>query len=320
MDKISVIVPVYKVYNYLEKCFNSIANQTYKNLEIILVDDGSPDDCGKLCDELALRDKRVKVIHKPNGGLSDARNRGIEEATGEFLSFVDSDDYIKEDMLEFLYNNIIKSNADISTCGTYYIVNDTIKVDSGRLEGLFDSKEAIKRSLYGPGSSLGVWNKLYKKDLFSNIKFMVGKAYEDAYIMPSLFMAAEKIYMSSEPKYYYLTTRPDSITTKTFNEKSLDMIKAFEYNRDLMSEKYPELYDIFTYRIYLALINTFKKIIATDDYKSNVYFKELLNRIRGGTSYILKSKYFPLKNKMLILMLYLSPPLYVKLMRKHLNS
>ena len=114
---ISVIVPIYKVEKYLNKCVKSIINQTYKNLEIILVDDGSPDNCGKICDKLAERDDRIRIIHKKNGGLSSARNAGIEIANGEYIGFVDSDDYIDNDMFETLYNNIKDNNADLSIIG-----------------------------------------------------------------------------------------------------------------------------------------------------------------------------------------------------------
>ncbi|HEL7541574.1 TPA: glycosyltransferase, partial [Enterococcus faecalis] len=119
MPKISIIVPVYNVEKYLEKCVRSILAQTFTDFELILVDDGSPDSSGAMCDQFAEQDERVKVIHKENGGLSDARNAGIEIATGEYLGFVDSDDYIADDMYELLYTNIVKEDADLSICGIY---------------------------------------------------------------------------------------------------------------------------------------------------------------------------------------------------------
>ena len=320
MDKISVIVPVYKVYNYLEKCFNSIANQTYKNLEIILVDDGSPDDCGKLCDELALRDKRVKVIHKPNGGLSDARNRGIEEATGEFLSFVDSDDYIDEDMISYLHENLVKHKADISTCAIQYLKNSQKTIfDENHIEGLFESEEAIKQSLYGPLSSVSACNKLFKKCLFEEIKFPVGITHEDAYTIPKIFLKANKIYMSSTPKYNYNYMRDDSITTKPFNEKNLDLVEAFITNKKIVTKVYPSLADVFQYRIYLAYIEVFKKIIISANYKQSSYYKELKNKIKSGTGFIINSPYFSKKNKLLIFIFYICPAIYEAIMKKHLR-
>ena len=133
-DLISVIVPVYKVEQYLNECIKSIINQTYKNLEIILVNDGSPDDCGKMCDIWAKKDNRIKVIHKKNGGLSDARNCGIDIANGKYIQFVDSDDLLELDMIDFLYTNIQKYNCDISICSNY----------------IFDEKEVINQSTRRP--------------------------------------------------------------------------------------------------------------------------------------------------------------------------
>ncbi len=123
---ISIIVPVYKVEMYIKKCINSIINQTYKNIEIILVDDGSPDNCGKICDDYSKTDKRIIVVHKDNGGLSDARNRGLIAASGQFITFVDSDDYIELNYIETHYNNLINNNADISIAGHNVIYNSSL--------------------------------------------------------------------------------------------------------------------------------------------------------------------------------------------------
>ncbi|MBR1540013.1 MAG: glycosyltransferase [Clostridia bacterium] len=125
-ELISIIVPVYKVEKYLDKCINSIVSQTYKNLEVILVDDGSPDSCGKMCDEWTQKDTRIKVIHKENGGLSDARNFGLDCAKGKYIQFVDSDDYIEKDMIEFLYKNLKENNADISICSNYMVDEENV--------------------------------------------------------------------------------------------------------------------------------------------------------------------------------------------------
>ena len=127
-DKISVVVPIYKVQDYLERCIKSIINQTYDNLEIILVDDGSPDECPKICDEYALKDERIKVIHKENGGLSDARNFGIAAATGKYISFIDSDDWISKDFFSLLYFAIIENDCQIAECGVQKVYDDTMKI------------------------------------------------------------------------------------------------------------------------------------------------------------------------------------------------
>lgn len=132
MPTISVIVPVYKVEPYIRKCVDSILGQTFSDIQVILVDDGSPDQCGKICDEYAKQDNRVEVIHKENGGLSDARNAGIPYAKGEYIIFLDSDDYIENDMFEYMYTRIKDSGADMATCGLYEVYKDRIETSKGR--------------------------------------------------------------------------------------------------------------------------------------------------------------------------------------------
>ena len=170
-ELISIIIPVYKVEKYLEKCINSIIGQTYTNLQIILVDDGSPDNSGKICDKYAKKDSRVEVIHKSNGGLSEARNSGIERAKGKYIGFVDSDDYIKEDMYEVLYNLITRFQADVSICNLYDVVGDEKNIRNIN-EGIkeYNRIDILKEVLMDKNIQSYAWNKLYKKELFDNLK------------------------------------------------------------------------------------------------------------------------------------------------------
>ncbi|EME3187758.1 glycosyltransferase, partial [Enterococcus faecalis] len=167
MPKISIIVPVYNVEKYLEKCVRSILAQTFTDFELILVDDGSPDSSGAMCDQFAEQDQRVKVIHKENGGLSDARNAGIEIATGEYLGFVDSDDYIADDMYELLYTNIVKEDADLSICGIYDVYEGKEPIVKSLIQGTFSREEALLLILQGNIISVHAVNKLYKRKLFA---------------------------------------------------------------------------------------------------------------------------------------------------------
>ena len=164
---ISVIVPVYNVEKYLEKCVSSIVNQTYKNLEIMLVDDGSTDSSGKMCDEFAKKDDRIKVIHKPNGGLSDARNSALKIAKGDYIGFVDSDDYIADDMFETLCDLMEDNNSDISIVSFYEIYNNKLigVRDSKELENM-TKLEAMKELLIDSKIQSYAWNKLFKRELF----------------------------------------------------------------------------------------------------------------------------------------------------------
>jgi glycosyltransferase involved in cell wall biosynthesis len=207
---ISVIVPIYNVEIYLEKCLNSIINQTYKNLEIILVDDGSPDNCGKICDEHAKKDKRIKVIHKPNGGLSDARNAGLDMAKGEYIAFVDSDDYIAEEMCEELLDIALKQNADIAACAQYILENKGVRVSGADVADDLSIDE-IRYLILMDRYSNCAWDKLYKADLFKDLRFCVGIYSEDLFIMPSLFFTAKKAVLTKKPYYYYNCTNQNSI-------------------------------------------------------------------------------------------------------------
>ena len=172
-DLISVIVPVYKVEKYLNKCVQSIVNQTYKNLEIILVDDGSPDNCPEMCDEWAKKDSRIKVIHQENAGLAEARNSGISVATGEFFMFIDSDDHAEPDMIELLLNLSMEYNADVSSCGFYFDYENDNKAEACDFSDeirIADINERIIDLLTG-GFSGTVWNKLYRADAVKSILF-----------------------------------------------------------------------------------------------------------------------------------------------------
>jgi glycosyltransferase involved in cell wall biosynthesis len=206
---VSVIVPIYNVEIYLEKCINSIINQTYKNLEIILVDDGSPDNCGKICDEYVLKDKRIKVIHKPNGGLSDARNAGLDMAKGEYIGFVDSDDYIAEEMYKELVDIALKDGADIVACAQYILNNKGVRVSQANIADL--TIDEIRYLILMDRYSNCVPDKLYKANLFRDLRFCVGVYSEDLFIMPSLFFAAKKAVLTKKPYYYYNCTNQSSI-------------------------------------------------------------------------------------------------------------
>ena len=238
---ISVIVPIYNVEKYLNKCVDSIINQTYKNLEIILVDDGSPDNCPQICDEYAKKDKRIKVIHKENGGLSDSRNVGIQEAKGEYIGFIDSDDYIDSEMYEYLYNLIEKYSADISNCGhrDVGLVNEEGPLPEDEI--VLNSKEALELLSRDTWIKNFAVNKLYKKSLFidNNIEYPVGKIMEDILTTYRLIEKANIIAVGNKNYYNYLK-RDNSITggksTKKYIahvDNILELYKHFEEDAEL---------------------------------------------------------------------------------------
>lgn len=227
---VSIVVPIYKVEKYLARCVNSLTSQTYKNIEIILVDDGSPDNCPKMCDEYAKNDKRIKVIHKKNGGLSDARNVGLGLSRGEYIAFVDSDDYVSTNFIEVLLDTCYKNGADISCCNFYRVSNGRDTTAQKHMSSKnFTNVEAI-RDIFLANSlcEIMTWNKLYRTSLFkdNDIKFPVGKVHEDNFTTYKLLYYANKIIFVNQPLYYYLQ-RDDSIMGQTFNKNRLAVLDMF---------------------------------------------------------------------------------------------
>ncbi len=225
---ISVIVPIYKVEKYLSECVESLLAQSYKNLEIILVDDGSPDDCPALCDEYAKKDKRIKVVHKKNGGLSDARNAGIEIATGEYICFVDSDDYVAKDYIKKLYDALYNNGADMAVCGYEYVLDDGSKeTDEKPKAELLTEDEYWSKVYDGMFTTFVVaWNKLCKADIFKTIRYTKGKINEDQIILHDILRQCQKIAVIEDSLYFY-RKREDSIMGKE-REKKILSDDAFE--------------------------------------------------------------------------------------------
>ncbi len=238
MPEISVIVPVYKVEPYLRECVDSILAQTFTDFEIILVDDGSPDNCGIICDEYAEKDNRIIVIHQENGGLSAARNAGLDVARGEYVSFIDSDDVVSPEYLEILYGQLVNNRCDISICDNIeftkecsqieHIVNGYLTV-TGRdaTKGIYDNKKRVP---------VMAWGKIYKIKLFENTRFPEGRIHEDNYIVPILLYRSEKVCIVKSKLYAY-RQRDNSIMGKKFSIKRYDGIIAIDHCIDYFNEK-----------------------------------------------------------------------------------
>lgn len=236
---ISIIVPVYNVRDYLEKCLQSICGQTYRNLEIILIDDGSFDGSGELCDWFAQKDARIKVVHQRNAGQSAARNKGLEMAQGEYLGFVDSDDWIEPDMYAFLYRLSEKNDADISICSHYIEtgVKTRVKHSSGRCS-VFSREEAIRTLVKDKRIRNYMWDKLFKRSVFDGIRFPVDRIYEDILITYQLFYKARKIVMKDCPKYHYLKREGSTTQEKWYNyETEYQFFRAVCEQVEFVQEK-----------------------------------------------------------------------------------
>ena len=239
---VSIIVPIFNVEAYLDRCVENLVNQTYQNLEIILVDDGSPDDCPKMCDEWAIKDSRIKVIHKKNGGLSDARNAGMEIASGEYISFIDSDDYIALDFFVTLLLVMKKENSDIVECGVVKFYED------GRFEEYsddlavttFETESALSGLISENPFHQHVWNKLYKTQLVKDIPYAVGKLNEDEFWTYQVFGRAKKVSKINKTMYYYFQ-RSSSIMGESYNIRRIDALEGKSNRQKYIEKNYSNL-------------------------------------------------------------------------------
>lgn len=286
---ISIIVPVYNVEIYLEKCIESILNQTFTNFEIILVDDGSTDKSGEVCDGFAKKDNRIKVIHKKNGGLSSARNTGLEVAKGDYLGFVDSDDYINQYMFEKLYELCKKNNCDISICRFGRYDNDNLinkKIEEHITE--FNNVEGIRQLFKGILYRFSVCNKLFKTTCFENILFPEGRIHEDLSTTYKLFARAQKVIYTNYIGYIYVK-RENSILTNKYNKKRLDAFLGWKEIISFIKDNYPQVFnEVISGFVYWAIDNIFyilKQVESNQEKKEyldkihcylNKYYKEII--------------------------------------------
>lgn len=243
MDLVSVIVPVYNVEKYLSICIKSIIGQTYSNLQIILIDDGSPDKSADICDDWSKKDSRITVIHKKNGGLSDARNVGIAHAKGDYVCFVDSDDILAPDYISSLYNAIIKFNVKLSVCDIQCFRDNEINkfVVKEHNIHVFTSEQALADIIHGGKEIRAIaCNKMYGKEILQNECFVYGKHHEDEFFTYRIIDKTEKIAYVDAPLYFY--RQHEGSIMSTFTIKRLDALEAYLERMQLLKEKYPRLY------------------------------------------------------------------------------
>ena len=310
---ISVIVPVYNVEKYLDKCIESIVNQTYKNLEIILVDDGSPDNCPKMCDAWAEKDSRIKVLHKENGGLSDARNAGIEYSNGEYVCFIDSDDWIDRDMIESLLNSAIKHNVDVVSCGFYYeyLDRETVIIKSNAQVLTDDIVKMYILDKIRPE----VCSKLYSKKCIGGLRFDVSNRYaEDVPFNYYVMKNAETYASTGTEKYHYLQNSGNSLTTAFITDARANSYKVFE--KILLDNKEnPELYPAALWRFTVAVLAILSRVMR-DRQIADKYYYEIVNAVLKYKKSIFRNSLISTRHKLIVLGLSVSPKLMIKLFKR----
>ena len=272
-----MIVPIYKVEPYLRKCLDSIVNQTYRNLEIILVDDGSPDNCGKICDNYAKEDSRIKVIHQKNKGVSSARNIGLAIATGEWIGWVDPDDWIELDMYEYMLERVQKAGADIAVCGRYEHCQDFELTRCWKKEGILNTEEALSKLLENAQMQNFLWDKLWRRTLFTGVLFPEGRTFEDIAVMHRLFGRAANILCLSEPKYHYLQ-RPESIVGDISLKNRINHYIAARERYDEMKDHWPQFLPQLEGQCAASAINIWCSYLKNRK-EDRVYYREKIEEI-----------------------------------------
>lgn len=252
--KISIVIPVHKVEPYLRKCLDSVISQTYLNMEIILIDDGSPDRCGVICDEYAKKDGRIHVIHQRNQGLSAARNVGLAIASGEYIGFVDSDDWVEPDMFEYLLENIWQYRADIAICGRREWHKGSC-VDRGwHQKELLNTETAMRALLKNDVIQNYVWDKLWRRELFEDVRFPVGKTFEDIAVVDRLFTRAGRVICLPDAKYNYLI-RPDSILGDASLGNKINYYLAAKSRYESLHEIWPQFSDLLAAQCAVSTVS-----------------------------------------------------------------
>lgn len=258
-DKIiSVIVPVYNVEKTIRKCLDSILSQTYKNLEIILVNDGSTDNSGDICKEYYKKDSRIVMINKQNGGLSSARNAALDVMNGSYVAFVDSDDWIENNFIEKLYEDICEFDCDIAIGYTFNVSMD------GKMWRPYPAESAMFKKTEALECNLGigypcddvVWNKLYKIELFDTIRFPLGRIHEDTFVMAKLISKANKIYFDDSVSYFYLQRDNSIIHQTSFGKADIDKVDAYNEVFNYISKEYPEYIQLIGNKYTNCIITT----------------------------------------------------------------
>lgn len=312
MEKISVIVPIYKAENYLERCIKSIVKQTYQNLEIILVDDGSPDMCPLLCEKWAKADARVVVVHQENRGISAARNMGIQKSSGEYIMMVDSDDYISQNMVEHLYDTIKSTGTKLSVCSfekgnAEEFSFEQVQNIREKIE-IIDSVTALKRAYASADKALqyiAPWGKLYKRNLFDGILYPEGKIFEDIYVTHKLICKCDKVSVIDETLLYYYQ-HSESIMNKKFHVGKLDYLQALKERINFYNEKGLMELEKIAYDEYLhSLIWEYSR--ARDILVNRSAMNDIKNRFREVYKKDHSSIRYPKEGKVFLKLFYINP-------------
>lgn len=313
--KLSVIVPIYNIEEYLPKCIDSLLAQDYEPVEIVLVNDGSKDGSRAICEAYASKHDNIKVINKENSGQSDARNMGVAQSTGDYILFIDGDDYVDEGMFSFLMEKILSHDVDVACSHHKDVYGDKIVYKNIQdEEGFCNGKEALEYMLAGTKIAGSSCAKVIKRKFFEKVKFPSGVIYEDAIFNKDLFFLVDNVYYSTKQFYNYWH-RPGSSISSSYSRRDYDSIKAYTGIYNEIMEKAPELEEVALFRIYWANFMVLDKMLFEASYKNLEGYSEIVSYLKDNYRKIVKNKYTTKLRKLSALVLKINVGLY-KLMLK----
>jgi len=312
MPTLSIIVPVYNVEEYLCECIDSIINQTFRDFELILVNDGSTDNCGMICDSYAQIDSRVRIIHQENKGLSNARNTGIDIAKGQYIAFVDSDDFVDSNMYEIMVRELSERNIDMVVCGVNPFRDNQYKKSNYTVnKEIVLSKDQCFEMILSAGDIITTyaWNKVYKKEIFLNIRYPEGKHYEDIFVITDILSECDSVFVTSLKLYNY-RKREGSITSSVYNKRDNDRIISSIKNYNFFLMHYPNYVihaKAYLYKSYFIVLG--KMAIDVDRVDSDD-MKSIIRILNNELGFVLKSSEFTLSRKFSAIALRIHPLLF----------
>lgn len=314
---ISIVLPVFNVEGYLMGCLKSIAKQTYSNIEVIMVNDGSTDNSREICSRFSEKDSRFRLFDKPNGGLSDARNFGISKINGDFITFIDSDDYVDNDYIGYLYSLLAVNHVKMSICQHRTIFSNG-KVEHHFYHGSESilSEEALKRLLYSNEIDTSAWAKLFSKDLFNEVSFPAGKLFEDIATVYKLIIMSKNVAVGYDEKYNYVY-RSQSIVNGKFNLKKLDLVEMTMKMGEDVIKKFPTLKKAVRRRVVYARISTLNQMVGTSGYETLRH--GLVKKIRFNGYKVLFDFKAPRRDKIALILIYIGYPVYSSFWKGYLK-
>lgn len=315
MAQISIIVPIYNVERYLRRCLDSLLAQTFTDFEVLLVNDGSTDSSASICDEYTDKDRRFKLINQDNGGLSAARNTGIEHTRGDFVAFIDSDDAVAPTMLEVLLRLSLDNEADMAVCSINNVVGEKVTPQYPTRETFVcDGQVALRLTLEGKKIPGSICCKLLRRSVLGQVRFPVGLTYEDAYFIMEITSHLNIVAVTTEPLYFY-HHRAESITTVDFNPKALDVITVYTFVLEQVKARYPDLLPQALFRFYWAHFTVLDRMLPLSGHRKLETYSQVRDLLKRNTLSILRNPYFQTTRKIAAYALRVNVRLYSLLLK-----